>query len=745
MVQIGAPLVGSYDDRIVALSIFIAISTSYAALDLAGRVTAASGWVRMTWFAGGSIALGIGIWSMHFSGMLAFNLPVAVAYHWPTVVVSLVAAVLASTVTLYVVSRRKMGHVEALAGGVLMGSGIAGMHYIGMAAMRLSAVCQYNPLIVAASVVIAVIASLVALVLAFDFREGFRGTTLAKVISAAVMGAAISAMHYTGMGAASFVSSVAPPNLLHAVSLSALGITGIAIVTLVVQGAAILTSSFDRRLAIQAQELQTSERFRQIAEILRDVLSLHNADLSQVLFVNRAYEAIWGRTVESLYANPRSWLEGVHPDDRQQVQEAIQKLVDGEPLDNLECRIVRPEGSISWVRLRCHRVVDPQGYPYRILGTAHEFTERKLAEEALRTSEREQRRIAEQLERERARLGEAQDVAKIGSWELELHSLNVTWSEQTHRIFGTDPSRFHSTRPKFREFIHPEDRTKVDAAFEASLDKPSRCSVEYRIVMPDGSVKFLEERWQTFHDEEGKPVRVAGTCRDITERKQAEEEHHRLSDRLLNLQDEERRKIARDLHDSTGQNLVALATMLGQLRDSIPSAEGKSRQLLSECKALADGCIREVRTLSYVLHPPELDFAGLDEAIRDYVEGFSRRSGIDVELELSPGVGRLARDVQLVLFRVMQESLINVQRHSGSQRAKIRIHRNSDLTLEITDYGRGALANSQEGNEGTGFKLGVGIPSMQERVSLIGGRFDIDSTSSGTTVRVTIPLGEKPT
>ena len=745
MVQIGAPLVGSYDDRIVALSIFIAISTSYAALDLAGRVTAASGWVRMTWFAGGSIALGIGIWSMHFSGMLAFNLPVAVAYHWPTVVASLVAAVLASTVTLYVVSRRKMGQVEALAGGVLMGSGIAGMHYIGMAAMRLSAVCQYNPLIVAASVVIAVIASLVALVLAFDFREGFRGTTLAKVISAAVMGAAISAMHYTGMGAASFVSSVAPPNLLHAVSLSALGITGIAIVTLVVQGAAILTSSFDRRLAIQAQELQTSERFRQIAEILRDVLSLHNADLSQVLFVNRAYEAIWGRTVESLYANPRSWLEGVHPDDRQQVQEAIQKLVDGEPLDNLECRIVRPDGAISWVRLRGYRVVDLQGYPYRIVSTAHEFTKRKLAEEALRTSEREQRRIAEQLEQERARLAEAQEVAKIGSWELELQNLNVIWSEQTHRIFGTDPSGFHPTRPSFREFIHPEDRKKVDAAFEASLDNPSPCSVEYRIVMPDGRIKFLEERWQTFHDEEGKPVRVAGTCRDITERKQTEEEHHRLSDRLLHLQDEERRKIARDLHDSTGQNLVALATMLGQLRDSIPSAEGKSRHLLSECKALADACIREVRTLSYVLHPPELDFAGLDEAIRDYVEGFSRRSGIDVDLELSPGVGRLARDVQLVLFRVMQESLINVQRHSGSPRAKIRIHRDSNLTLEITDYGRGALANSQEGNEGTGFKLGVGIPSMQERVSLIGGRFDIDSTSSGTTVRVTIPLGEKPT
>ena len=177
-------------------------------------------------------------------------------------------------------------------------------------------------------------------------------------------------------------------------------------------------------------------------------------------------------------------------------------------------------------------------------------------------------------------------MAKIGSWEVELPSLNVIWSEQTHRIFETDPSRFHPTRPKFREFIHPEDRAKVDAAFVASLDKRSPCTVEYRIVMPDGRVKILEERWQAFHDEEGKPVRVAGTCRDITERVRAEEELRRLSGQFLRLQDEERRKIAQDLHDSTGQNLVALATMLGQLRSLAPSDERKSRRAISECMGI---------------------------------------------------------------------------------------------------------------------------------------------------------------
>jgi len=186
-------------------------------------------------------------------------------------------------------------------------------------------------------------------------------------------------------------------------------------------------------------------------------------------------------------------------------------------------------------------------------------------------------------------------------------------------------------------------------------------------------------------DGSGEISELVGTVMDISERKQGEEALHHLSMQLLQLQDEERRSIARDLHDSTGQDLAALATIIGQLGKGLRSTERKLRRLLSECKALAEKCVRDIRTLSYVLHSPVLDQAGLSGAIRDYVKGFTQRSGIQVTLELAPGIGRMPRDVELVLFRVVQESLTNIQRHSGNRETAIRLDRNSHLTLEIID------------------------------------------------------------
>src|SRR5258708_26105065 len=158
-----AHLICSHNYALVALSVLIATFASYAALDLAGGVTVAGGWIRVVWLLGGAGAVGTGIWSMHSIGMLACILPVPVAYHWPTVLLSLFAAILASAIALYVVSRQKMGAFRAFIGSVLMGGGIASMHYIGMAAMRFAAICHYNSLLVALSLLFALLISLPAL------------------------------------------------------------------------------------------------------------------------------------------------------------------------------------------------------------------------------------------------------------------------------------------------------------------------------------------------------------------------------------------------------------------------------------------------------------------------------------------------------------------------------------------------------------------------------------------------------
>jgi two-component system sensor histidine kinase/response regulator len=245
-ISASAPLPGLYDYGEVARSVLIAIAASYAALDLAGRVTAARDRSRRAWLGGGAIAMGIGIWEMHFKGMMAFRLPVSVNYHWPTILAALLAAIVASAAALYVASRQKMGPVEALTGGVIMSSGIAGLHYLLMAAMRLSAITRYSPLLVTCSILLAIFFSLIALLMAFGLREETRWSVPRRLGSAAVMGAAVSAMHYTGMAAASFFPA-SPPELSHAVSVSPIGNSGVVVVTLMVLAAAMVTSSVDRR------------------------------------------------------------------------------------------------------------------------------------------------------------------------------------------------------------------------------------------------------------------------------------------------------------------------------------------------------------------------------------------------------------------------------------------------------------------------------------------------------------------
>src|SRR5258707_5657172 len=351
-------LIGVYNYALVALSVLISMFASYAALDLAGRVTAAGGWIRAVWLLGGAGAMGIGIWSMHYIGMLAFILPIPVAYHWPTVLLSLFAAILASVVALYVVSRQKMGGSQAVAGSVLMGAGIASMHYIGMAAMRLPATCQFDSFLVVLSVAFAVLISLAALWITFHFRSEKTGIGQEKLAGAAVMGAAIPVMHYTGMAAASFTPSGMLADQSHAVSISALGTAGIVAVTFVVLGLALLTSWVDRRFTARSLELQ-DEKLRRNEAYLAEAQRLSRT--GSFGWKPSTYEIIWSEETFRIFQYDRPItptieliFQRVHPEDAAQVRQTIECAAQGGKDFAHEYRLVMPDGSIQHIHVVAH-------------------------------------------------------------------------------------------------------------------------------------------------------------------------------------------------------------------------------------------------------------------------------------------------------------------------------------------------------------------------------------------------------
>lgn len=242
----------------------------------------------------------------------------------------------------------------------------------------------------------------------------------------------------------------------------------------------------------------------------------------------------------------------------------------------------------------------------------------------------------------------------------------------------------------------------------------------------------------------GKIEQLGAVIVDITELRRAEDSLRHLSSRLMELQDEERRRIARELHDSVGQALTAVKLNLELITRELDltAISPRARQAFTECGELATQCAADTRTISYLLHPPLLDERGLASAVRWYVDGFARRSGIEVSLDLPNSDNRLPQAHETTLFRVLQEGLTNIHRHSGSAKASVRLELQPDrVTLELADQGHGMPAASLRACRDSARVLGVGISGMRERVRQLGGQLYIYSSTRGTTVTASLPLG----
>jgi signal transduction histidine kinase len=226
---------------------------------------------------------------------------------------------------------------------------------------------------------------------------------------------------------------------------------------------------------------------------------------------------------------------------------------------------------------------------------------------------------------------------------------------------------------------------------------------------------------------------------EVNVHRKTEEKLRELSLTVLRIQDEERRHVARDLHDTVGQTLTALKITLSALEDAVVRSP-QTTDFLAELNGLTDQALREIRTTSYLLHPPLLDEAGFAAAAAWYVDGFNKRSPIQVKLQLPDGI-RLPDSVEIVLFRVLQESLTNITKHAGSATVDVLLQLDENvISLSVRDYGKGIPAERLAKMNGSGSDVGVGIAGMRERLKELGGRLEIESNSTGTLLRALIPL-----
>src|SRR6185436_6552356 len=314
-------------------------------------------------------------------------------------------------------------------------------------------------------------------------------------------------------------------------------------------------------------------------------------------------------------------------------------------------------------------------------------------------------------------------------------------SPQIEEMLGFTQEEWLNDPVRWYQQIHPEDKERwsIEAAQMFLSGQPLH-SV-YRVMARDGRVVWFQCDAKMVRGENGEPWFIHGVAFDITELKQAEEalkrreeELRALTASLLSIQDEERRRIARELHDGTAQNLAGLVMNLSLLMNSPAApAEPNWQRAVSDSLSLAEQCSREVRNMSYLLHPPLLDDLGLASALRSYVAGFSQRTQIQVELELPADLGRLAPEVETALFRIVQEGLANVHRHSGSSKAAIRVSLGeAEVKLDVEDEGSGRQKQQSSASE----VLGVGIPGMRERAQQLGGRMELNSSRAGTKITV---------
>ena len=507
-------------------------------------------------------------------------------------------------------------------------------------------------------------------------------------------------------------------------------------------GASKVARDVSERKRIEVALRESEERFRAIFETTPECVKLVSADGTLLHMNGPGLQMVGARSADEVVG--KNVYDLIAPEDRDRFKAFNESICQGEQ-GSLQFDIIGLEGKRRHMETHAAPLRNPDDTVVHLAVTV-DISERKQAEELLRTSE----------ERFRALVNASSDV---------VYRMSPDWSEMREldgRGFIADTAK--PRKDWLNEYIHPDDQPIVLRTVREAVRTKRMFELEHRVRRTDGTLGWTNSRAVPLLNVNGEILEWFGAASDVTARKEAEENFRKLAEtldaevrartreleeqsnqvrelswRLLRSQDEERRHIARELHDSAGQTLTVLGMSLAQLVQktgrSAPELASEAEQIQETVQQLH----REIRTTSYLLHPPLLDENGLYSAISWFLQGLLERSGLEVQFDISKEFGRLPRELELVIFRLVQECLTNIHRHSESETALIRIACESNqIALDIRDQGKGMsparLAAIQSG------RSGVGIGGMRERLRQFEGTMNIESDGSGTRIFATIPF-----
>jgi PAS domain S-box-containing protein len=496
----------------------------------------------------------------------------------------------------------------------------------------------------------------------------------------------------------------------------------------IVGGLAIVRDVTERKRAEEALR-DSEERYRDLVDNSDVLIGTHDVS-GRVLSLNRAVVEVSGfSSADQLVGH--SIADFLSPDVRHLFDAYLQEVLTEGRARGL-MRVRTRSGGERIIEYDNSLRREGLGEPVvRCIG--RDVTEQKRAEHALRESEERFRTMA--------------NAAPVMIW-MSGPDARCTFFNQPWLDF-TGGSMEEQIGDGWAVFVHPDDLSRCMDTYLKAFNARAKFEMEYRLRRADGEYRWILDIGTPLFAPPGTFAGYIGSCLDVTEHKQAQDRLQQLSGRLIKLQEQERQRISRELHDTTASSLTALIANLALVRRSASALNSRAHKALSESLDLARQCVREIRTVSYLLHPPLLDELGLASALRWYTEGFAKRSGVSIDLRLPAKLERLPREAETALFRIVQEGLTNIHLHSGSPTASIRVAREASelagreqITLTLRDEGRGIPPNVLEGPDHNIQGLGVGIAGMRERVRQLGGRMEISTGKTGTVIKATLPLHE---